>query len=120
MRYENRLVRIGEYLGPLDESFDFDTSSSTLSPNPSWRAKLETRIRRLASVPESELGDWYATTDGGWPRFGWHRVLTVGMYDGWPHWKPWPSVCSMGPLGPEWHSYGSITNIRNHKTGETL
>lgn len=102
MRYETQTVRIGEALGPIDWT------------SPEFRERPEhevTRFREMA-VAHANGKNVLATTDGGVPRVGWHEVLCVEMYDGWPHWRPFPSFQSMGPLGPEWHSFYMLTDWR--------
>ena len=104
MKFRTEIVREGEYLGPIDWSFDF-TQFYTVNP--------EILKRGTDMLRELEAGgDWEATTDGGWPRFGWGQVLQVGMYDGWPFWKPVPSVRTTSVFGSEWHPWYSITEIR--------
>lgn len=117
MRTETVTRRIGELLGPVDWSYDFASHFQGDQRAEERCLKQLDRLRRLADAPD----DWEATTDGGWPRVGWGDVLAVGMYDGWPYWRPVPSVCLRSPLGGgEWHSFTSITNIENKKTGERL
>lgn len=97
--------RIGEHLGDIDWSYDF-LGHASLNPDYAIRAKeMLKAIESGLKVGES----WQATTDGGWPKFGWHPVVLVGMYDGWPYWKPTPSVLMVGPLGVEWHSWCSLS-----------
>ena len=110
MRTYQQTVRVGEYLGPIDWSYDFsqhDWGPSKGGMNPSVS---ESRVAVLREIEKG--GEWEATTDGGFPRVGWGRVLEIGMYDGWPHWRPVPSVCLSGPLGAEWHPFYSITEAR--------
>jgi hypothetical protein len=109
MRYETVTNRIGEYLGPIDWNYDF--AQHNWGPNhgginPELSRKLDW-LRELEANPQH----YQATTDGGWPKIGWKRVVQVGMYDGWPFWKPVPSVQIAGTLGCEWHSWYSITAI---------
>lgn len=33
------------------------------------------------------------------------KVHQVGMYDGWPHWKPIPAISYFGPLGVDHKFY---------------
>jgi hypothetical protein len=94
--------REGELLGPFDPKFDW----STLQVSASSIEKSKETIRLLESG-----GKFQVTTDGGWPRIGWHEVIAFGMYDGWPFWRPVPFVCVSGPLGAEWYSVHSITGI---------
>lgn len=104
MKSYTKTVYEGEYLGPIDWSYNF-SQYGCLNPDHIERAKQ--MLREFESG-----GEWEATTDGGWPRVGWHNVLKVGMYDGWPYWKPTPSVLTAGPLGCEWHSWSSLSEIR--------
>ena len=109
MRYETKTHPVGEYLGPIDWSYDFtqhDWSPTRGGVNPEVTRKLDW-LRELESNPEA----YEATTDGGWPKIGWKRVIRVGMYDGWPFWKPTPSVQIAGTLGTEWHPWYSISAI---------
>lgn len=103
MRYETRTERIGERVADLDwAAVDADAKSD-------W-SKRSAGILRVVADAFAAGKPVKATTDGGWPRFGWKRVLDVGMYDGWPYWRPFPSVLLGGPFGSEWHSYNSLTD----------
>jgi len=113
MKTKQVTVCEGEYLGPVDWNYDFKQHDWEHGggSNPE---SIERRIAML-NVLESQkkYGVAYeATTDGGFPRVGWGKVLEVGMYDGWPFWKPIPSVLIAGFLGSSWHWFGSITGIR--------
>lgn len=112
MKTRTVIERIGEYLGPVDWSYDFAQHFTTLGIHdaPAKQAYIQKKIDWLREL-EQHPDDYLATTDGGSPKFGWHRVLQVGMYDGWPHWRPVPSVCLSGVLGAEWHSFYFIMGI---------
>ena len=104
--------REGEYLGPVDWSYNFLQHFDCYCTDDIGKQKACDRqievLRKLLSGPE-----WEATTYGGWPRCGWGEVLKVGMYDGWPYWKPVPSVLTTSVLGGgEWHPFCNITDIR--------
>jgi hypothetical protein len=116
MRYETVVHRVGEYLGPVDWSFDFAGFISKERDHEERVRIAVERLRRIAAEPDR----WEATTDGGWPRVGWQSVIEVGMYDGWPYWRPIPSVLLAGVLGPTWHDFSSITNIEHKDTGERI
>lgn len=102
--------RIGECLGPIDWSYDFRSHfkwyGSKEADGDAACAKAVEMLRAISSE-----GEWEATTDGGSPKFGWHRVLVTGMYDGWPYWRPIPAFASAGPLGTEWHFFDDLTGI---------
>lgn len=113
MRTETRTVRVGEYLGPVDWDYDFEEHGwdRTGAFNPELIPGRVEMLRKLAENPDG----YEATTDGGWPRVGWGRVGRVGMYDGWPYWKPTPSVWIESHLGGSWHSWLSVSDIRPTK-----
>ena len=101
--------RIGEYMGPVDWSYDFAQHFKSYGGRDvaARIAEAIAWLKQLAGAPEKHE----ATTDGGCPKFGWHRVIRVGMYDGWPYWRPVPAVLTAGPLGPEWHHFDMITGV---------
>lgn len=111
MRTETRTVRIGERVGDIDWSYDFRSHFNNMCSNDARRdeacAQQVAKLRELESAIQSDK-PMRATSDGGWPRCGWGRVLDVGMYDGWPYWKPTPAVLVAGPLGAEWKFFYSL------------
>lgn len=104
MKSYTQTVNEGEDMGPIDWARPMIAQME----GDKWRAEVVARLREAESAPER----FEATTDGGWPRVGWRQVLAVRMYDGWPYWRPTPSVYSCGPLGGEWHSFNSLSEIR--------
>lgn len=106
--------RIGEHLGDIDWMFPFedqgwDRPGGSVNPD-----HIQKSIRNLSRLDDLHRAgkEVFVTTDGGCPKGGWGRLLEVGMYDGWPYWKPHPSFLMLGPLGPEWHGYTSIMGIK--------
>jgi len=112
MKTYTETKREGELLGPVDWEYDFMSHFGGYcgSDKEQYCKEHVDRLRQLM-----DDGAWEATTDGGWPRCGWGKVVAVGMYDGWPYWKPVPSVAIAGPFGVEWSSFSSITSIRRDK-----
>lgn len=116
MRYETRTERIGEDVGPIDWSHPMIAAELAKKiSNPcrtdngmSYRAPLLDLLREVEKSP----GDYEATTDGGWPKVGWGEVLAVRMYDGWPYWRPTPSVLIKGWAGSSWHAFNAIAEVR--------
>lgn len=108
MRTETRTVKIGEWLGPIDWGYDFfawgwDRKGSC---NP---ALIPGAIECLRTV-EAGLARgerWQVTAHGGTS-----EVLSVGMYDGWPYWKPTPFYLLKHWLGAEPQSWFSPHNPR--------
>ena len=109
---KTRMVKIreGEYLGKVDWAYDFsahdwDHGGGT---NP---ISIRDAVMKLKFL-EYHVGKWQATVDGGMPRCGCGDVIAVGMYDGWPYWRPVPSFQISTQLGPEWHSFCMLSDIR--------
>ena len=101
--------RIGENMGPIDTEFDWRSIGwdQEGSFNPAltqgcWDAllALNEAIHSGRKMQVLLYGNW-------------HDVLDIGMYDGWPHWKPYPSVCiATTAFGAEWHGFEDITATR--------
>lgn len=114
MMFETTTVRIGERVADIDWAYDFRSHFNILCSDDEHRdeacERAKDRLRRMeAAIKEGK--EVLATTNGSWPRCGLKKVADVGMYDGWPYWRPVPSVMTYGTLGTEWHSFSSITDI---------
>lgn len=100
MRTRTVIERVGEYLGPVDWSFDFWSFDwhHGGGANPSSVAEGIQSLIRLTREPDAAwlymVDPWYAQPIGA-----------VGMYDGWPYWRPVPSIVAYSPCGAEWHSF---------------
>lgn len=96
MRTETQTVRIGEWLGPVDWSYDFaahgwDRGGSGCNP-----ARITDWIALLRAVEEGlARSERWAVYEHGSER----EVLSVGMYDGWPYWKPTPCYAVRSWMG---------------------
>lgn len=86
--------RVGEWLGPVDWTFDFEAEGNT-SSDPDRNAKA---IKMLHEVEDglARGEQWYVYAYGTR-----RKVLRVGMYDGWPYWKPVPTYLTDTWLGAE-------------------
>ncbi len=96
--------RIGECLGPIDWSYDFtqhDWAPGRGGVNPECTARAKELLRQLQGP-----GDWQVMMYQNYL-----RVLQVGMYDGWPFWRPVPSVQTYHVIGAEWHPWYSIQAV---------
>jgi hypothetical protein len=113
MRTYTKTVREGEKVGEVDWSYNFRQHFNNYCMNEEGRdeicAKVVQRFREIVDLHAAGKRV-FATTDDGCPKFGFNEVLYVGMYDGWPYWSPVPSVLTYGTLGPEWHSFCSLTD----------
>lgn len=118
MRVETRTVCIGERMGDIDWSYDFrkhfDCYCTTDEQRDKRCEEAKAMLRELEEA-HREGRAFQATTYGGWPRCGWGPVTDVGMYDGWPYWKPVPSV----RIGSEWTCFSSITSYESVTPNDT-
>lgn len=95
---------VGEELGPVDWSHPMIAEVEASHP------QVVAMLREAEKTPEL----FEATTDGGWPRVGWGEVLRVVMYDGWPYWRPTPTVVTSHWHGVSHNSFRSISEVRRH------
>lgn len=99
MRTETQTVRIGEWLGPVDWSFDFAAFTDRhLNGGDSTKA--------IAMLREIEDGLHRGERWGIWEHGTMREVISVGMYDGWPFWTPRPCYLAKTPIGgdkSEWY-----------------
>lgn len=107
MKTRTVTVREGEYLGPVDWDYDFRQHFNNYCCNDG--AKDELSRKAVEKFRMLEVGD--SVDEGYGPR----EVLEIGMYDGWPWWRPVPHYLRNGTLGPEWHPFYSIQEVRKKR-----
>jgi hypothetical protein len=112
MKFRTVTERIGERVGDIDWSFDFLANETLYNgcADPAERVRriqqhvdaLREADRRFKAdeLIEVRINDY------------WKSLLNVGMYDGWPFWRPYPSVLTRGVLGSEWHPWSSLEGVR--------
>ena len=110
MRTRTVIEYKGELLGPVDWSFDFSHGVASMCSGPEYKAERLTRyVELLWEIERRHLrGEQLDVCTNDY----WHKLLHVGMYDGWPYWKPTPAVCVYGPLGPAWDFYYELEAVR--------
>ena len=95
--------RHGEITDAIDWSFDFSTGFAGYCA--SQERKDEMRDRCVAFLKTLKRGHRFITS-GQFER----TAVDVGMYDGWPYWKPTPAVSYVGPLGSiEYAFYNDVS-----------
>ena len=113
MRTHQKTVRVGEYMGPID--FNEWTAQKVLdewngrsSTNIEWtRERNETMLQNLKEIQAAlEYGARVVAYVDGY----WREVYWVGLYDGWPCWRPVPAICHRGTLGAEKHVVPRVTD----------
>jgi hypothetical protein len=117
MRTETRTVQIGERVGDIDWNYNFLSHFVNYCTSDEKKAEFcKESMEQLRVIEERFKAGLptLATTYGGWPRCGFGEVLDVGMYDGWPYWRPVPSICIKDNVlgGGNWHAFSTITEIR--------
>ena len=101
----------GENVGRIDWSYNFWSHFSCYCSNDEVkRGIMERQIANLFECERRFLrGERLQVRNGDY----WHDVLDVGMYDGWPYWKPVPSVCESTAIGGfEWHQFPRVDELR--------
>lgn len=91
MRTRTVTVHEGEMTGPIDWEHPIAKDMP-----PIWR--------EAEKSPENFLlhGDHPA-----------QAIYAIGMYDGWPYWKPTPAMLVAGPIGSEWKFFNSYSVHKN-------
>lgn len=118
MKTRTVTVTEGEWLGPIDWTFDFfanDFYSGSSRRDELIRAHVDALKEAERLIGRSEANRLLNHNDVevliGASVPSWQRLITVGMYDGWPYWKPYPSLLVQGPLGSErmpWHWLSAV------------
>ena len=98
MKYRTVVEREGELLGPIDWSYNFRQHFDRMCSPDTYKdqrcAEVVQRLRRVADNPDNFL---VVTSYADRRR----EVYAVGMYDGWPFWKPTPALLVSGTLGSD-------------------
>lgn len=112
MRTETRTVRIGENMGPIDWSYDFRAHFHCMGTSEANKDAECARVTALLRELESRMkaGERMEARDYVSDLF--KPVLDIGMYDGWPYWRPTPSILLGGWLGSEWRTFDVLRAIR--------
>ena len=111
MRTVQRTEYIGENVGPIDWSYDFDQHAwgpgkSGVNPECVREGKETLRVIEQAIV----AGQRVTFTPSDFSAFD---VVQCCMYDGWPFWRPTPYIAYVGPLGcVEWTPYYNLARRR--------
>src|SRR6185437_12568221 len=101
--------REGELLGPIYWNYNFRRHFDTYGSNDAVRDEACDRCKAHLLTIEKSPGEWRVMLAHS---FVDRRVLQVGMYDGWPYWKPTPALLTEGTLGPEWHFFYDIVGVK--------
>lgn len=105
--------RVGEWVGPVDWTFDFAAAGWDRggSHNP---LLIPAEVQRMRDV-EAGLarGERWMVNAHGTAR----RIIKVGMYDGWPYWRPVPTYLTETWMGGEPMSW-SMPSGAFRATGE--
>lgn len=110
----------GENMGPIDWAYDFLSHLSCMCASdaekreriereiPIWFQTQQIFIRRESLVVLRSDNKVLQVLNGDW----WRKVMDIGMYDGWPYWRPTPAMFLSGTLGGDWHFFGDIRGVR--------
>lgn len=111
MKTRTVVERIGENMGPIDWNYDFRSHFNNMCTSDAGRDEACARKVAILRDVVDAIADGRRVSVQTHGDFG-HEVLDVGMYDGWPYWKPTPSLFLSGPLGGEWKCFANLTGMR--------
>ncbi len=105
--YERTIIEHeGEWFH-LNENWDY-MSENCYPNNPEVRKEIWETFLKCAKNPEKYL----ASTDY---MFAPKKIVNIGMYDGWPYWKPYPSFAIEGIFGAETHGWWQLNHVKEVK-----
>ena len=99
--------REGENMGSIDTNFNFDEDECLYPNNPERRKEkfdLLIKIEKLFREGKKLRITYNGQFSG--------KLVDVGMYDGWPFWKPTPAVMLNHWHGNEWHFWYDINSYK--------
>jgi len=109
MKYRTVVERIGEKVGPIDWDYDFLGHYNRMCGcrDPRSIERSEKAVAILRHLSES---DGWQVRNGDY----WYDVYDVGMYDGWPFWKPTPAVFVQERVlgGGQWKFFYELDEVR--------
>lgn len=101
--------REGELLGPIDWSYNFRQHFDGWGVSDAEKDRMCERAKEMLRQIEIDSTTYQVVSAHG---FSWQKVLAVGMYDGWPYWKPTPAYMILGPLGSgEWQFFYDLRQV---------
>lgn len=109
MKTKTVTVREGELLGPIDWNYDFLQHFQNYSASPEYQRDSCEKCKQLLRLIEQEPMKWKVDLSHSVVA---RQVLAVGMYDGWPFWKPTPALLTDGTLGSEWHFFYDLRGAK--------
>jgi hypothetical protein len=102
--------REGELLGDIDWNYKFSDHIETRGGPPESKAHF--LFNQILNLWQAERihkdGVLLRVREGEY----WHDLIAVGMYDGWPYWKPVPAILISGPIGSEWRHFPCVDEYK--------
>lgn len=113
MKSRTEVVWEGEKLGPIDWNHPFIDSFGNYCCNDEQKQKYcDEAVAHLRKVVEmfSEDGPRIQVQCSEY----WYDVIDVGMYDGWPFWKPMPAVQTLDNVfrTAKWDFFYELRGVR--------
>lgn len=115
MTYKQVTVRNGELLGPVDWSYNFRQHFDGYCCDDATKNEMCEKRKALLAQIERDPTAWRATFSHSDTS---RQVYSVGMYDGWPYWKPTPAIMIQGVLGSEWRFFDDLQSVEKADGGK--
>lgn len=96
----------GERMGDLDYSYNFLQHYANYGSTEEWKKeRCEKTVEMLKEVEKLlKEGKKIMVDMSGYRK----ELFDVGMYDGWPYWKPTPALLVKGNWSAEWEFFYNL------------
>jgi len=101
-------VREGEWLGPIDWGYDFAQHFASMGHLEGRKAEACRSCMELLRQVEEAPDNFKAVFSHGDTE---RSIYRVGMYDGWPYWRPTPALLVGGTLGVEVYFFYDLRKL---------
>jgi len=108
VKFRTVIEREGELLGPVDWAYNFRQHFDGYCCSDEKRDEFCNRAMELLRKVEASP-DAYCVQISHSDNF--REVYAVGMYDGWPYWRPVPALLCRSVLGSEWQFFYDLLRI---------
>ena len=115
MRSYQKTEWVGEKVGEIDYAYDFSKHFLSYCCSDEHKAEMCKRHLQLLKEVDEEYkqGKRISVNMDGY----WKELYDIGMYDGWPYWKPVPALFTSSPLGGgEWHFFYNLEDWKESVT----
>lgn len=109
MRTETHTVSVGEWLGDVPDSWDYEAFYAKYLGQNKESFDMAVKLYKEMDAALRRGDKVWATQSGGFT----HQVYSCGLYDGWAFWVPRPCYSYKGPIPSEHiHEFYNLCSLR--------